>query len=279
MALRPVETPPKPLIILASASPRRQELLRAVGLSFVVVPPSIPSTASEVEGRKIQVDETPLPGETPVALVQRLSRSKAQAIVGASQICGTAFPGCSDRLESLSHFPKIWDRKRSASHFPQGNIVIIAADTVVVFDNKILGKPGDATEATQMLKQLRSQVHHVHSGLTVTYLPQTALLTTTHAESVFITRLHQSRVWMRPYTDAEIAAYVASGDPLDKAGAYAIQNRDFAPVERLEGCFASVMGLPLGELAVAFREIDLSLPEISPLCAHYTGHPCCQNNL
>jgi septum formation protein len=97
-------------------------------------------------------------------------------------------------------------------------------------------------------------------------------------KSRFITRLHQSTVWMRPYSDAEIAAYVASGDPLDKAGAYGIQNKVFAPVERLEGCFASVMGLPLAELAAAFREIDLLLPEIGPLCTGYTGYPCCQDS-
>jgi septum formation protein len=250
VAFRPLETPPKPLIILASASPRRQELLQVVGLSFVVVPPTIPSTDSEIEGNEIQVDEAPLPGEAPAVLVQRLSRSKAQAVA--------------------ANLP--------ATHFQQGNVVIIAADTVVVFDNKILGKPNDAAEATEMLKLLQSQSHEVYSGLTVAYLPQTTLLTATQAEGIFITRLHQSRVWMRPYTDAEIAAYVASGDPLDKAGAYAIQNSGFAPVERLEGCFASVMGLPLGELAAVFREIGLLLPVVSPLCANYTGYSCCQSN-
>lgn len=81
---------------------------------------------------------------------------------------------------------------------------------------------------------------------------------------------------MRPYTDAEIDAYIASGDPLDKAGAYGIQNKTFAPVERLEGCFANVMGLPLGELAALLEELGLSLPEVAPRCSRYTGHPCCQ---
>ena len=81
---------------------------------------------------------------------------------------------------------------------------------------------------------------------------------------------------MRAYSEAEIAAYVASGDPLDKAGAYGIQHKTFAPAERLEGCFASVMGLPLGELAAALAEIGLPAPPIGPLCAAYTGAPCCQ---
>jgi septum formation protein len=135
---------------------------------------------------------------------------------------------------------------------------------------EILGKPGNTAEATQMLQQLRRQSHQVYSGLTVMLL--------SGQKSHFITRLHQSTVWMRPYSDAEIAAYVASGDSLDKAGAYGIQNKVFAPVERLDGCFASVMGLPLGELAAAFREIGLSLPEVGPLCTGCTGYPCCQDS-
>jgi predicted house-cleaning NTP pyrophosphatase (Maf/HAM1 superfamily) len=93
-----------------------------------------------------------------------------------------------------------------------------------------------------------------------------------------ITRLHQSNVWMRAYSDAEIEAYVASGDPLDKAGAYAIQHKIFAPVERLEGCFASVMGLPLGELAAALAELGLSSPEVAPRCNRYSTYPCCQQS-
>jgi septum formation protein len=121
-----------------------------------------------------------------------------------------------------------------------------------------------------MLQQLRRQSHQVYSGLTVALL--------SGQKGRFITRLQQSTVWMRPYTDAEIAAYVASGDPLDKAGAYGIQNKAFAPVGRLDGCFASVMGLPLGELAAAFREIDLSLPEVGPRCRSYTDYPCCQDS-
>jgi predicted house-cleaning NTP pyrophosphatase (Maf/HAM1 superfamily) len=92
----------------------------------------------------------------------------------------------------------------------------------------------------------------------------------------FSTRLQQSTVWMRLYSDAEIAAYVATGSPLDKAGAYGIQDQPFAPVERLEGCFASVMGLPLAELAQLLTEIGVPLPDIGPLCSHHTGIPCCQ---
>ncbi len=240
MLPRPLHVTSQPLIILASTSPRRQELLRAIGLSFRVAPPN-------------GVDETPLPGEAPATLVQRLSQLKAQAVAA--------------RLPLL--VPPI---KNSTPVEPHP-IIIIAADTEVAFEGQILGKPGNPAAATAMLQTLRGHCHQVYSGLTVAGLSSASL--NPLQDGIFITRLHQSQVWMRAYSDAEIAAYVASGDPLDKAGAYAIQHEGFTPVERLEGCFASVMGLPLGELAAACREIGFSLPKIGALCAGYTGYPCC----
>jgi MAF protein len=237
------------LIVLASSSPRRQELLKSLGVRFYTITPAVPSPGTPGH---TGVDETPLPGETPAALVQRLSRLKAETV--AAQL-GWLLPDLSKHLTET-----------------KDPLIIIAADTEVALANQILGKPGSPAEATSMLKQLRQrQSHHVYSGLTVAKL--------TGGPSTFVTRLHQSTVWMRGYTNAEIAAYVASGDPLDKAGAYAIQNQDFAPVARLEGCFASVMGLPLGELVVAFRELDLCLPEISSRCHQTTSFPCCQTVL
>lgn len=235
-------------IILASGSPRRQELLKSLGVSFQVVTPALPSTTTPGH---TGVDETPLPGETPAALVQRLSRLKAETV--AIHLDWLA-PSLANHLDKT-----------------KGQLIIIAADTEVASGRRILGKPGSPAEAAVMLKQLRRQSHHVYSGLTV------ALLSADRT-SRFVTRLHRSTVWMRPYTDAEIAAYVASGDPLDKAGAYGIQNQAFAPVQRLEGCFASVMGLPLGELAAAFQELGFSLPDVAPHCHPYTGYPCCQAN-
>lgn len=237
------------LIILASSSPRRQELLKTLGLSFVVIPP-INFAGGERGQGQTEVDETPLPGEAPSALVQRLSRIKAEAIASNPVLLASA-------------------RSRFTGAEIDRNLIIIAADTVVVLDNQILGKPDHAAGAIVMLQRLRRQSHRVYTGLTVARL--------SGEYSNFITRLHQSTVWMRPYTAAEIAAYVASGDPLDKAGAYGIQNSSFAPVARLEGCFASVMGLPLGELAAALKEFGLSLPEIASRCSLYTGHPCCQH--
>jgi septum formation protein len=152
--------------------------------------------------------------------------------------------------------------------------VIVSADTVVALDGRILGKPRDPAEATHMLKLLRRQAHAVYSGLTVAYCEWD--LTPPDQGWQFITHLHQSKVWMRPYSDTEITDYVAGGSPLDKAGAYGIQDRPFAPVERLDGCFASVMGLPLGELAAALKSINLALPDVAPLCTGITDTSCCQ---
>jgi septum formation protein len=261
------------LFILASASPRRRELLALLELPFFVVlpegPPLRPLTFAEQTGppdipmNQGGIDETPLPGESPPDLVQRLSRAKVQAVAA--------------RLPSLN-LPALMPPKRSA--------IIIAADTEVVSGEEILGKPANPAEAAEMLKRLRQeQWHYVYSGLTVALWSEQDPAQSTAGQADrspyaslpgMITRLHQSKVWMRAYTDAEIDAYVASGDPLDKAGAYGIQHKIFAPVERLEGCFASVMGLPLGELAAVMTELGLSPPEIAPRCSRYSAYPCCQ---
>jgi len=207
----------KRLLVLASASPRRRELLAALGLPFVIA--------------VAEVDECQQPGELPAALVQRLSRAKASAV-------------------ALRH--------------PDG--VIVAADTVVVLDGAVLGKPADAEDAARMLRALRGRAHLVYSAVT-------ALDATTGREA---TELCESRVWMRDYGDAEIGAYVATSDPLDKAGAYAIQHRGFAPVARIEGCYASVMGLPLGHLARALAAVGVRVEvDVAQACQAATGAECC----
>jgi septum formation protein len=274
------------LLVLASGSPRRRELLDILGIPFVVILPEASSSVATSTGNnedKISpplteggIDESPLPGETPADLVQRLSRTKATAVANR-----LALLGLPDIILSSDN--------------PQARrAIIIAADTVVVLENKILGKPVNPTEATQMLRSLRNHhYHYVYSGLTVGVW-QTSIqageklsrsqnagqmngLSSKLYTLELLTRLHQSKVWMRAYTDAEIDAYVANGDPMDKAGAYAIQNNIFAPVEQLDGCFASVMGLPLGELAAALNDVGIPLPEIGPLCSEYSGYPCCLN--
>ncbi len=150
------------------------------------------------------VDETPLPGESPAAYVLRLAENKARAaaLTGGAQL-------------------------------------VLAADTTVVDAGNILGKPQHTAEARDMLRRLRGRTHQVFTALAVLPVSGERLLT-----DVCITD-----VPMRDYSEAEIDAYVDSGDPLDKAGAYAIQHAGFHPVESLAGCYANVVGLPLCHLA------------------------------
>jgi MAF protein len=176
------------------------------------------------------VNEKGKEGESPGEMVCRLSLAKAKAV---------------------------------AVFYPQG--LIVAADTTVVLDDDVLGKPADKAEAIAMLQRLRGREHIVLSGVTV-YDPSLGRVITELAESI---------VWMRAYTDEEVARYAASGDPLDKAGAYAIQHQNFNPVERIEGCYASVMGLPLCHLARALAQLGLMLPANVPqACQGFTGHHC-----
>ncbi len=125
--------------------------------------------------------------------------------------------------------------------------VILAADTTVVDGPDILGKPADAAEAVSMLKRLRGHAHQVYTGI--------ALFR--KSDGLLLTDLCVTDVTMRAYSDEEIEAYVATGDPLDKAGAYAIQHSGFHPVARMDGCFASVMGLPVCHVILQMRKMDL----------------------
>lgn len=202
-------------IYLASTSPRRRELIKLFGLAFQFI--------------SADVDESPNIDETPVDLVQRLSRAKAT--VGSQ------------------------DAKHPAA-------IIVSADTIVAFEGSILGKPSDANDAARMLKQLRGKPHVVYSGITV--------MQDTRA----LTQVATTTVWMRDYSDDEIAAYVATGDPLDKAAAYAIQHNGFRPVERIAGCFANVMGLPLCHLYRALKVFGVPVAEPDQACQDYLQINC-----
>ena len=125
--------------------------------------------------------------------------------------------------------------------------IILAADTTVVNGSDILGKPKDEAEAAVMLKRLRGHAHQVYTGI--------ALFR--RSDGVLLTDLCVTDVPMRDYSDGEIQDYVATGDPLDKAGAYAIQHPGFHPVARMDGCFASVMGLPVCHVILQMRKMDL----------------------
>jgi len=194
-------TPQPRRLILASASPRRRELLARLGLPFEV--------------RTAAVDETPQPGEAPEALVRRLSRDKARAVAGQVAL----------------------------------GPIVIAADTAVVLRNgdEVLGKPADPAEAAAMLRRLRGRTHTVLTAI--------ALIDT--ARPLLLTGLARTAVTMRDYSDEEIAAYIATGDPLDKAGAYAIQHPGFHPVASLKGSYTNVVGLPLPPLVRALKRLGL----------------------
>ncbi|MHB0774388.1 Maf family protein [Halomonas sp. WWR20] len=177
----------QPVLCLASASPRRRELLASIGVAVEVAPADI--------------DETPHSKEAPGDYVVRLARRKAQA--GARQ-----------------------------SQLP-----VLGSDTAVVLNGQILGKPRDAADAGEMLMQLAGRAHDVLTGVAV-YGPQGML-------DVCVT----TRVTMRPLSRAEIDAYWATGEPADKAGAYAIQGLASIFISRVEGSHSAVVGLPLFETA------------------------------
>jgi MAF protein len=201
-----------PVLVLASNSPRRRELLSLGGWEFHV--------------RPADVDESLLRDEAPQAYVLRLAGIKARA--GAR----TSSPG-----ETL-----------------------LAADTTVTLDGVILGKPADKLEAESMLRHLRGRTHQVCTAIAVLDIDTQA----------FVTDLCVTDVPMRFYTDQEMRDYIGSGDPLDKAGAYAIQHAGFQPVERFSGCFASVMGLPLCHLLRTLR--SLGIPSTADLPARCQAH-------
>jgi septum formation protein len=194
-----MSTAPAPLL-LASASPRRRELLRRAGVAFEV--------------RPAEVDERALAGEAPEPYAARLACEKALAIA------------C---------------RAGSDSRF------VLGADTVVVHGDRIYGKPADAEDAVRILRELRGQTHRV---LTAVALARGgALLRELCVES---------RVTLREASDPEIRAYVATGEPLDKAGAYALQGEGARLVLRVEGSRSNVIGLPLEETLALLREQGLA---------------------
>jgi MAF protein len=145
------------------------------------------------------------------------------------------------------------------------DIIIIGSDTAVVDADSILGKPKDGEDAVRMLTQLRGHTHQVYTGVSFYRV----------RDGKMLTELCVTDVPMRAYTDDEIAAYVQTGDPLDKAGAYAIQHPDFQPVESMRGCYASVMGLPMCHVVRALRALDVPSPENVPgACQKLLSYQC-----
>ena len=178
------------MLVLASASPRRRELLAQAGFSFEVNPAHIP--------------EDPYPGEDPITYVTRLAREKAQAVFA-----------------------------QHSNHETSGTLVVLGADTTVTLDNRILGKPSDPADAARILRLLSGRTHRVITGVALV----TADATEVAAEITAVRFLTLS--------DEEIAAYIATGEPMDKAGAYAIQGRAARWIPRIEGDYFNVVGLPI----------------------------------
>ena len=187
-------------LILASASPRRAQILRDAGIVFSVL-----SSA---------VDETPIPGETPQELVRRLALAKAELV--AARAVGPA--------------------------------IVIAADTIVALENAIFGKPRTSDDAGLMLEKLSGRTHSVVTGVTLIRLPDGE-----RREFIETTQVHFASV-----SQEEIAKYLASGEPFDKAGAYAIQGLGGRFIPRIDGCYFNVVGLPLARLCKELAELGWS---------------------
>ena len=189
------------MLVLASASPRRRELLTQAGFVFEVHPAHIP--------------EDPEPNEDPIAYVVRLARQKAEAVFAALSRTATADPSTTLRCA------------------PEDGLVVLGADTTVVIDGVILGKPEDAADAARMLRLLSGRTHRVITGVALVTVGQTEIAAEVTAVK-FLT-----------LSEAEIAEYIATGEPMDKAGAYAIQGRAARWIPRIEGDYFNVVGLPL----------------------------------
>lgn len=148
---------------------------------------------------------------------------------------------------------------------PNRRSLLITADTTVALERQMLNKPADEDEAKAMLVAMRNRTHEVHTGYVVQDL----------GSGKRIKGVHTAVVTMRNYTDAEIDAYIASGDPMDKAGAYAIQHPTFRPVAALSGCFLSVMGLPLCNLLTVLEQLAVPLPlELTAVQQQHQHYPC-----
>ena len=139
-------------------------------------------------------------------------------------------------------------KARAGMSRAQADQIILAADTTVVDADSILGKPADSGDAVRMLDQLRGHTHQVYTGVALHRI----------RDGKTLIEMCVTDVPMRSYSDEEITAYVQTGDPLDKAGAYAIQHPDFQPVEKMAGCYASVMGLPICSLSVLLRQAGIT---------------------
>jgi septum formation protein len=198
-------------IYLASRSTRRRDLLKQIGVPFELL------LLRQDLRRGVDVDETPLPDESPGVYALRIASAKAT--MGMRQIAQRGLPVKP----------------------------VLAADTSVVFDEQLIGKPEDTEHAVRILRTLSGREHQVVTAIAVALRDQVE------------TQISVSSVWFRELTDAEIRRYVASGEPGDKAGAYAIQGRAGAFVTRIAGSYSGIIGLPLAETAELLARFNVSM--------------------
>jgi len=198
-------------IYLASRSPRRRDLLKQIGVPFELL------LLREDLRRGVDVDETPMADESAGVYVLRIARLKAEMAV----------------------------RQIAYRNLPQKPV--LAADTTVVFDGEIIGKPDDAEHAARMLRTLSGREHQVLTAVAIALREQIE------------TQISVSSVWFRELSDVDVRRYCASGEPLDKAGAYAIQGRAGAFVTRINGSYSGIMGLPLAETVELLQKFNVPL--------------------
>jgi septum formation protein len=204
------------LLVLASASPRRVELLNKLDLEFIVVPSDV---EEDFDSRL-----------SPSQVVVELAKRKAEAVANSLKT----------------------EAKAKASFENGGPVVVIGADTIVVSQGHILGKPASEMEAMEMLSLLSGQVHEVYTGIALVGFESGR---TKESLTSFVI----SKVRFRQISAAEIKAYVATGEPMDKAGGYALQGTGAALIESVDGCYTNIIGLPIPALVSMLRQLGVKV--------------------
>src|ERR1039458_8202151 len=224
------------MLVLASASPRRLELLAQAGFSFEVHPAHIP--------------EDPYPNEDPISYVTRLAREKAQYVFRQltqkpeSTVSGSAL--CQGTTSVVPKLTPYEGRALAPEGILSDNLAVLGADTTVTLDNQILGKPEDPADAARILRMLSGRTHRVITGVALVTAERTQVASEVTAVK-FLT-----------LSEEEIVSYIATGEPMDKAGAYGIQGRAARWIPRIEGDYFNVVGLPIALVSTLLKSLSPS---------------------